>query len=532
MVSAAGFVVAETSATHPMLRGRLDPERERTPTDLPDEATRLPDGVTNIAIDGEGSGPIRKITFLGTEVPQKVAAAAEPYIGAPLKRETLQTLTSAMSDAYAKTDVALFTLVIPDQDFAGGEVRILVAEGHIDAIKLTGDLTRSERVFIEKAVADLKEKQPTDRGDLDRTLLLLNDVPGLDVKSQIRKSRAANAVTLDLEAEQTRFDASVGYDSRTTQLIDQGQVSAKLAGYGVFRAGDSTQLDLASSTDFEDFRYVGLEHDTPLGSNGTRAGFGVARLESVVEDTGISGDATLYAVNLTHPFVRSKKHNLRGLLAVDALDSRNAAFGSLVATERTRAVRTAVSYDRNDTDSYAGVSLKLSQGLEVWDAQTSQPVDELAFFKAEANVKTVFRFAERSFVRANAAAQWSEDALPANERFSVGGANYGRAFETGLINADKGAAVSLETAYRPFSSGKFASSEIYTFADYAVVDFIDRPIDDIDLGSAGLGVRANYDSNFELGLEASRPFNLLIPDFEDDWQFAVSWRVKFDPYAD
>lgn len=532
LVGVAAPVIAQGSSGSDSLRGRLDPEREMERPVLPDAETQLPDGIVAVT-PAEGSGvPIRHIRFLGTDVPSIVADSAQPFVGAPLTRDTLKQLVEAMSAAYARSDVALFTVVVPEQDFANGDVRVLVAEGHIDEIVLSGDLTPLERAFIEAATEDLKRVKPTDRGDLGRSLLILNDVPGLKVNSSIRKSREAEAVTLLLDARQKRFDASVGYDSRTTQLIDQGQFSGKLAGFGLLRAGDSTRIDAAASTNFRDFRYIGIAHETPLGADGTRAGIGLARLESIVEDTGVSGEATLYSANLSHPFIRGPKQNLNGTLIVDALDSNNAAFGSLVATEQTRAVRAAIRYDRSWTDMHVALSTKVSQGLDVWNAQTSQPVDQLEFLKAEASAKLVRRFARQYFLRANATGQWSDDPLPANERFSVGGPNYGRAFETGLINADKGAGASLEVAYRPMKKGKFAASEVYTFADYAIVDFVDRPIDDADLGSAGLGVRANYDNKFELGLEASRAYDLPVPDYQDNWQFAINWRIRFDPYGD
>lgn len=526
-LSASLFAMAQSPPVN--LRGRLDPERETDRPALPEERVDLPSGSASIPGGLLSGAPIQTIDFEGVAVPGNVAQAAQPFIGQTMSRETLKALVDAMSDAYRESDVALFTIVVPEQDFSAGRVRVLVAEGHINTIEISGDIDPDERVFIRGRTQPLTRGRPTSRRDLNRSLLLLNDVPGLKVSQTIVKSPEQGAVDLRLDAKQKRYDFSLGYDSRTTGLIDQGRLSGEAAGYGLLRTGDETRLDVASSTDFDSFRYIGLQHATPLGRNGLRASAGIARIESFADDSGLSGEADLYSGSLSYPFIRSARQNLRGALVVDALNSNNAAFGSLLATERTRAVRTTLSYDRTRPNRYVGGNLKLSQGLDVWDAEISRPVGELEFFKAQASLSFVQRFARQYFLRANMSAQWTDDPLPANERFSVGGPNFGRAFETGLLNADKGASVLLEAAYRPWKEGKFARSEIYTFADYADVSFIDRPIGSLDLGSAGIGIRAAYKDMAELGLEAARPYDVPVPGYQDDWQFAVSWRLKFDP---
>ena len=54
--------------------------------------------------------------------PMDVAKAAERYIGRPASTENLKRLAAAMTRAYNRSSVALFTLVIPEQDFADGVV--------------------------------------------------------------------------------------------------------------------------------------------------------------------------------------------------------------------------------------------------------------------------------------------------------------------------------------------------------------------------------------------------------------------------
>ncbi len=510
-------------------RDRLDPERERSRPAQPGIDTGIEAGTTDIDVNARPGVQISELKFEGIAVPAMVGKAGEPFIGSPLTTTTLKSLVTALSSAYRKSAVALFTLVIPEQDFDNGVVRILAAEGFVESVTVKGDITKNERAFILAHANRISENRPALRKTLDRNLLLLEDTPGLEIEEQILSGTQPAGVQLALDAEQKRTDFSVGYDSRTTRLIDQGQFSGKAAGYGLFRAGDETRLDLASSTNFEDFRYAGLQHGTPLNSKGTRATIGAAWLQSFADDTGISGEATLYSASLSHPFIRSTKQNLRGGLTVDALNSDNAVFGSLIATERTRAARASLSYDHSTDERYVGVSAKVSRGFDVLDARISDPVGELEFTKIEAAAKLVQRLNRRTFLRLSAASQWTDDPLPANERFSVGGPNFGRAFENGLVNADRGASTLIETAYRPIKNGKLSKSELYTFVDYAYTDFAGREIDPIELGSFGGGVRASYKDIGQLELEASKPYKQPLPGYGSDWQFAVSWSIKIDP---
>src|SRR5918992_1060014 len=72
-----------------------------------------PPGQAQVAAQGTAE-PIRTIVFEGVEAPAEVAKAATPFIGRPATRETLVALAGALSSAYERTDVALYTLSIPD----------------------------------------------------------------------------------------------------------------------------------------------------------------------------------------------------------------------------------------------------------------------------------------------------------------------------------------------------------------------------------------------------------------------------------
>ena len=120
--------------------------------------------------DDAAAAPIRSVRFEGTKVPAIVAAAAEHFIGRPARRATLEALTRAMSEEYAKSNVELYTISVPQQDFAGGVIRIVVAEGHIEGVAITGDVAGRKLVLVKAYADGLVREHPLTRPTLERML--------------------------------------------------------------------------------------------------------------------------------------------------------------------------------------------------------------------------------------------------------------------------------------------------------------------------------------------------------------------------
>src|SRR5262249_44517150 len=148
--------------------------------------------------------PVRSISFEGTDVPRIVAESAQRYVGQPASKANLQALADAMSAAYGRSEVALFTIAIPDQDLSSGEVRVLVAEGHIEAVVLSGEV-EGRQLKLVRALADkLTRERPTSRRRLERYLSLIQDLPGLTIKPQLQIGEGQGGVRLLIELDYRR----------------------------------------------------------------------------------------------------------------------------------------------------------------------------------------------------------------------------------------------------------------------------------------------------------------------------------------
>ncbi len=511
---------------------RLMPGEIITPSQAPQENTAPANVTVSLETDAAPTVLIRAIDFEGADVPASVADAARPFIASTTSRTTLESLAAAMTQAYQRSDVALFTIVIPEQSFENGVVRVLVAEGHVESVDLTGEVEGGKHRLVTAFAGRLTLEKPITRKTMERRLSLIRDIPGLKTTPAFAYGSQQGAVRLSLALDYQRPTATAGYSNRSSRFVKDGQFTAEGKAYRLLRDGDFTSLKLAAAVNFEDSLYAGLQHTTPLGASGARGDIGVAAIRSRPNGASIEGDAQLYAAGISYPVIRSYNQNLSLRAGFDVVNSDNAAFGSLIATERTRAAGLAAVYSHVWKTRSGKLNASVKRGLPVWGARVSDLIGTPEYTKLRIDGSFVQRIGGDMRVTLNGAGQWTDDNLPANERFNVGGATYGRAFSAGLISADRGYALLLEPAWRPLKGGDFAKSELYGFVDYADVRVFARPGgggQHYDLGSFGAGLRAAYKDNGYLELELAHPFDQPAPGFDQDWRFSVSWRLNIQP---
>ncbi|HOP20689.1 MAG TPA: ShlB/FhaC/HecB family hemolysin secretion/activation protein [Amphiplicatus sp.] len=518
---------AQTSPTE--FEQRMDPAVSGEVETPPKPENELPSASAEVEAGKIPATPITSIRFEGTDVPAIVADAARPFVGRTASAEVLKELAAAMSAAYGKSSVALFTLVIPEQNFVGGVVRVRVAEGFIEKVILSGEVEGREHELVKAYAKRITEERPTSRAVLERYLSLINDIPGLKAEPKLKLGRQPGAVRLHLKLDYQRPTVSFGFNNRTTGLFEHGQFSAEGKAYRLLRDGDETRLNLAASVDFDDYLYAGLQHSTPIGGDGVRLDISAAALTSRPNNTPVEGDAQIYAIGVSYPLLRSYRRNIMLRASFDALNSDNAAFGSLIATERTRAGRLSARYTQTSKTQSLSVTSGLSRGFDALDAEVTAPYGEAEYFKASTSASLSQKVSEGFFMRLNAAGQWTNDRLPANERFSLGGDNFGRGFNTSVVNADRGFALLAEPAFRPIRQGVFAHSEVYAFADYAQADILSRGLmaqQTVDLGSYGFGVRAAFKKKAVIDFGVAKSYDKPYPTTDDDWLFSIKWRVN------
>lgn len=503
-------------------RNRID--RPRTPTPELEPAP----AVERAKVKAIGTGrPIRGIRFSGAKAPRPVARAAEGFLGRTMNAETLAELAGTLSRAYGKSDVALYTIAIPEQDFANDVVEVLLTEGRIVQVEINAP--RGKHRLLATRAGRMTAEDPLTRATFERQFTLMRAIPGLTVEPNFTDPQGNGALKLALTPKQKRRKVTAGFSNRGVDLTGRGQFDLNAEFYGLAREGDQLTLGLSAASDFKRYRYAAAGYQAPLTASGLTLSANAAWLETRPRGVAGRGTAKLAGLSLSYPLVRSFHRAADLSLGVDGINSDNAVLGNLIATERTRAVRAAAGIvDAREKRSWS-VSAAVSQGLDMLGARVIEPFAVKKFRKANGAASVTQAVGKRLTLRINLSGQYSGDRLPAAERFSVGGEALGRAFDTAFLTADKGAGALGEVAVRPVKGGSFAASELYAFADRAWIGIAARGVDpgiDLSMASAGIGGRIKFKEKAEIGLEAATAIDDPYPAFDEDWRISVMWRLS------
>lgn len=511
---------------------RLNPgSRPETPVIDPDSAEAPERGIVDVAaaVPAASAVPIRGVQFKGTDVPAVVASASLPFLGRPADTETLKEMAAAMSAAYKKSNVALFTLAIPPQDLSDGVVEVLIAEGHIAETVTRTDGEVQERRQLQGYLRPLLAEKPASRESFERGMTLARRAEGVKVTPGLRTAPEPGAVILVLDVEDKKDGFAVGYDSRESRLIDSGRLSASGFVYSKLREGDALRGRLSSTPDGRQSRSASLQYTTPIGTDGLTLTAAGAYQETRPASFPIRGDATFLTAGLAYPVLLNFNRELAINASLDRIESSNSALGAVIADENITAARLGARGAWVTSKRSASLNFTLAQGLDIGDVRSSVAGSDTAFTKANATGSFVQAVGEDLFLRLKASGQWTDDILPANERLMIGGIEYGRGFSNGLVSFDKGYAVSLEPAWRPLDDGPFARSEIYLFADHADGSLLGPGAQTLDLSSAGIGARISYKNYATLGLEWAEPLSLPLRGINENGVFTVTWALRYRP---
>lgn len=505
-----------------LLIGKPRDALPRPPAEAP-----LPADVVTVPETVQSAGIIKGVVFDGVDPPVSVADAARPFLDKPITLESVQGLARALSDAYAETSIALFTVNVPAQSFEGGVVHIQILEGFVEHTTIVGETDARSLSLVKRYATEMTGKRPLSKRVLQRYLSLIRDIPGLTVETKLLRGSAPGGVQLYLGLNQKGHEVSFSYNNLTQRALANGEfgVTGKL--YGALRPGDQTSLTLSSATDLKAFRYAGISHSTPL-IDGSQFSAAFGHIETRQQPFDIRGNATVASVGVSYPVIRGYQRNANVSAVIDGVNSDNAVLGSLLVRERTRAARLSASFGESSERHSVSASVVGAKGIDILGAETALTGNDVGFAKLVATAAASRAFGKAIAVRVEAAGQLSGSALPAVERFLIGGDRFGRAFPVATLAADQGSAASAEVAWLPFRKGSLARSELYVFGDRAAVRYNQRgliPVQSFNLASAGAGVKVQFRDKATLRAELARRVDKPFPT-TDNWQVNLAWRLS------
>lgn len=444
-------------------------------------------------------------------------------VGQKISLFDAQMIARKITAKYRGDGYVLSQAVVPQQTVSGGTLKIRVVEGYIANVIIQGDIKGDgARQVVEGYAQNIKAMRPVRTQDLERYLLLINDLPGASVSGLLRPAVGqVGAADLVITSKNKAFEASYSLDNRGSEFIGPWQHSVSFAANSLFGMYDRTELRLITTSPTTELRAFDLQHDEVLGDDGTKLSLQAAHTYTEPGDSlkndNIVGHSELYSAKVSHPFIRSRKENLSAHAAFDFRNSDTDINTNTDYTQdRLRVARLGGTYTL--ADSLRGnnsFDLDFSKGLNIFNASDEKNTSrtnangESDFSKFNLDISRLQTLPSRFSLLATASAQYSMDPLFVSEQFALGGTSFGGAYDSAEILGDHGIAGKLELRYTDSLGDPLLDSyQLYTYYDIGrawVREGGAGANDKLSLASAAVGVRTNFTDALSGTFEVAQP---------------------------
>jgi hemolysin activation/secretion protein len=179
---------------------------------------------------------ITDINFSGNT---KLKDAELEYISQNIKKtgklSDAYKIAQAITIEYRKQGFILSRAIVPEQNIKNGILKINIIEGYVDDGKFTGLKKFKDLISL----ANIKESKPLEAKVLERELLLLKDIPGLDISSVLTPSTKTNASNLITNVGLKKISGGVSFDNHGTKFMGPLKTTVDLNLNSVFGIGSS-----------------------------------------------------------------------------------------------------------------------------------------------------------------------------------------------------------------------------------------------------------------------------------------------------
>jgi hemolysin activation/secretion protein len=368
----------------------------------------------------------------------------------------LDGVAARITRYYQDHGFPLARAVIPAQTISNGEVQVRVVEARYGKVTLNNSSQVQDGV-LAATLSPLQTNQAIAGAQLDRTLLLLSDIPGAQVNAVLKPG--ATVGSSDMQVDITPAAVSHGnieLDNYGNRYVGRARLGVSGNLVNPFQHGDILTGNIVSTG--ERMNYGRLAYDTLLNGQGTRAGGAYSmvdyKLGDSVSDLDAHGTASVASLWLKQPLLRSKQVNVYGQLQYDAKQLRDHIDASSLRTDRNLDNWVfSLSGDFRDTllvGSINAWSLGVTAGRVAFRDAAAEASDRSSvqtagrFSKWNLNFSRLQGLTSRDALYLNVAAQWADSNLDSAEKMTIGGPYSVRAYDVGAISGDIGYQGSVE----------------------------------------------------------------------------------------
>lgn len=454
---------------------------------------------------------VRSLRITGSQVYSEDALLEVSMFkpGSELSLSDLRAIAAKIAAFYHQNGYFLAQAYLPAQDIKNGVITIAVIEGRYGKITLNNQ-TNLSNDLADGLLDGLHGGDPVANAPLESRLLLLSDIPGVNVKSTLVPG--AELGTSDLLIDVTpgrKVTGSIDADNAGNRYTGENRVGATINLNNPTGHGDVATLRALTSG--PGLSYARASYQTQFG----KATVGVAysymdyTLGQDFESLLANGTAKTASIYGSYPLIRSRNNNLYAGLNYDAKTFQDKVDSTGGVTDKQADVLAVSLYgDYRDDFGLTAYSLTGTTGnidlqttfQRTFDTATAQSNGR--FNKLGFSVSRLQNVTENISFHASINGQAASKNLDVSEKMRLGGMYGVRAYPEGEAYGDQGYVLNLEARMLlpKFSEQMPGQLQLIAFVDTGSVTVNKNPWtaepNRRTLSGAGVGLNWSAYNNF------------------------------------
>lgn len=445
---------AQTVPNSGQILQQVEPHKKTEPAKQPELTVKHPQAkpandttpfqVNRLVIEGN--------SVFDTDTLHALVASGE---GRRMTLAQLQALAQRITDYYHAHGYPLARARVPAQTLQGGVVHVRVVEARYDTVHVANH-SRVDDALLRATLAPMQPGHVVTQSSLDRSLLLMDDLPGVNPHATLAPGSATGTTRVDVQADAAPFvSGDVHLDNAGSRYTGRLRVGANLDLNSPLRHGDLLSLSALTSghDSHQSLDYGRLAYQYTLNGAGTRLGAAYSALRyelgSSLSALDAHGTARVGSVWLAQPLVRSRRTRLDLRLQFDRKRLRDATGAAGLHQDRHSNDWT-LGFHASRRDAWLGggvtsASVGVTHGRLDFDNAAAAAADA-----ATAGTQGSFSRWNASLARLQnlgsggtrlylgVSGQASSDNLDSSETFLLGGPASVRAYATGTAAGASG----------------------------------------------------------------------------------------------
>ena len=473
----------------------------------------------------------------------EVNALFASLLGRKIVLQDLRDAAQKLEDRYRAEGFFLTRVFVPPQKVKDGVLEVQVLEGYIGDVFVDGPNPASTRL-IEEIMAPVSKERPAKFNQLERRMLLINDIPGLSGSTVLQQGGALGSSEMLVSAVKVPNQYRATFSNTSSEII--GPLAYSLGGtiFQPFKRPGSLDITLsASGQRLKELRSANMRYAMPVGGRGILGSFGgliaFARPGGAVVDLDVRSRVMSINGRLRLPLIRSRENSIYLDLGMALNRNKTSILGEPLSDDRSTVAEATLSLQQSTwLNGDTNISVSIFQGLPIFGANgATAPLASVTGFEPKF-LKLVYTLqrnqpiSSRISAQFNIQGQYTPHRLSSGETISFGGSAIGRGYDPSVIGGETGIGLSGELRYAlPYASDAIIEGvQLYTFADYARAtafgsEIIDRQSN--KLSSIGIGLRVTLIRRFNLDIQGAQARRDLVIGEDISTRFNLNMLMAF-----